>query len=154
MSTTLSRQKAIDYKQLPLCIEANGEGSWNMLHKLASTINRSFHEVNSDKRKVLHIAAVFCCNFTNHLYNIAGNIVAAEELDFDLLRPLIAETSEKVMHHLPEEMQTGPAVRSDQAVMNQHLDYLKDHPDWREIYKLMSEDILKSQDNIVRLHQE
>ncbi|HEY0899012.1 MAG TPA: DUF2520 domain-containing protein, partial [Sphingobacteriaceae bacterium] len=98
--------------------------------------------MDSVQRRALHVAAVFACNFTNHLYALASGILQKNELDFDLLRPLIRETAEKVQTFLPEEVQTGPAVRGDQQTMNKHLELLQDNPELLELYRKLSQSIV------------
>lgn len=115
-----------------------------MLSTLAGSLSEKVIEMNSMQRTTLHIAAIFACNFTNHLYHIANEILQKQHLDFDLLRPLIAETAEKVQKNNPSEMQTGPAVRGDQAILNKHMESLKNNPAVLELYQQLSQSIIHS----------
>ncbi|RYU95572.1 Rossmann-like and DUF2520 domain-containing protein [Emticicia agri] len=139
---TFSIQKRIQMKEVPFCIEADEEMAENQLVKLAQGLSKTVYLISSQERKVLHVAAVFACNFTNHLLALAKEITIEEELEFDLLKPLIKETFQKAMaaEH-PADVQTGPAVRGDNSTMNNHLIYLKDRTDLFEIYEIMSESI-------------
>src|SRR5690606_33861151 len=97
---------------------------------------------DSRQRLALHIAAVFACNFTNHFYAIGADILGEYSLDFDLIRPLILETAQKIMAHQPREVQTGPAIRNDIGTMQKHLKLLEQsHQDLVSLYRQMSERI-------------
>jgi predicted short-subunit dehydrogenase-like oxidoreductase (DUF2520 family) len=141
---TFSMHKKMSLKEVPFCIEADEEESENQLVTLAQGLSNTVYLVSSQERKVLHVAAVFACNFTNHLLALAKEITNDEELEFDLLKPLIKETFQKAMgaDH-PADVQTGPAVRGDKSTMNNHLIYLQDRKDLFEIYEIMSESIQK-----------
>ncbi|WP_406825925.1 Rossmann-like and DUF2520 domain-containing protein [Pedobacter sp. KACC 23697] len=138
---TFSKDKEVSFENIPLCIEANGENQLTVLKKLAAKISREVHELNGGKRKVLHLAAVFACNFPNHLYALANKILNQNGLDFQIIRPLIAETAEKVMGNLPENVQTGPAIRADESTLNKHLSMLTDMPELQNIYQTLSNSI-------------
>lgn len=141
---TFSRYKELDFKEIPVCIEANNEVSKRVLTTLATSISTRVSGLDSTQRKALHIAAVFACNFSNHLYTIAHNILEKHQLPFDLVRPLIAETAAKAQTSDPRHAQTGPAARNDQAVIQDHLRQLATDPDLQKIYKLLSQHILRS----------
>jgi predicted short-subunit dehydrogenase-like oxidoreductase (DUF2520 family) len=99
-------------------------------------------ELSSAQRKTLHVAAVFACNFTNHLFAISQELLHRDNLDFDLLRPLIAETAGKIQLNDPESVQTGPAIREDQETINSHLEMLQENTELMEIYKKLSQSIV------------
>ena len=98
-------------------------------------------EVSSEQRRYLHLAAVFACNFANHCYALAAELLEAHGLKFEAMLPLIAETAEKVRTIAPRQAQTGPAVRYDEQVMKAQLDLLSSQPSMQEIYALMSRSI-------------
>lgn len=139
---TFSKAVDVDLSDTPILLEASNEAVLEKLKVLASSVSKDVQPCNSDQRIKLHIAAVFSCNFTNHLYAIAQKIVEESNLNFDLIRPLILETARKVMDELPSEVQTGPAVREDQLTMDRHRQKLIDHPNWLSIYNLLSSDII------------
>jgi predicted short-subunit dehydrogenase-like oxidoreductase (DUF2520 family) len=98
--------------------------------------------VNSAERRALHVAAVLACNFTNHLLALANDITDDEELEFDLLKPLIRETVRKALEaDHPADVQTGPARRNDMQVIENHLAYLRPRPVTARIYELLTESI-------------
>lgn len=138
---TFSKQVALSLENSPILIEASNPKLLEQLEELGSSISSHVQYCNSEQRITLHVAAVFACNFTNHLYGIAQQLLEEQDLDFDLLRPLIQETAQKVMRHLPAEAQTGPAVRGDQLTLGRHKEVLKATPDLLEIYALLSERI-------------
>ncbi|RZK60640.1 MAG: DUF2520 domain-containing protein [Pedobacter sp.] len=141
---TFSKSKEVDFKVIPLCLEANNKSSLDKLKELASKLSRNIVEINSEKRKILHLAAVFACNFTNHLYELADEILKANQLDFDILRPLIAETAEKVQTAFPLDVQTGPAIRNDEQTLIKHQQLLLKQPQLLDIYKTLSDSIKKT----------
>lgn len=138
---TFSRDKSVSFSTIPLCVEAKGENDLQLLRTLGSKLSTKVYELDGEKRKILHLAAVFACNFPNHLYNLASQILSKNNLDFDLIRPLIAETADKVMNDLPANVQTGPAVRQDKNTMNKHVIMLADLPELQEIYQTLSNSI-------------
>lgn len=140
---TFSKHTSLDFSDVPLCLEANNTNSLNQLKQLANLVSKNVYEVNSEQRKILHLAAVFACNFPNYLYGIAQQLLAQHQLDFDIIKPLIAETANKVQTALPMEVQTGPAIRNDEQTLTKHEVLLQQHPKWLNIYKLLSEQIKK-----------
>lgn len=140
---TFSKSKEVNFKTVPMCIEASNEDLENLLKQLASTISNSVYTVSSEQRKILHLAAVFACNFPNYLYHASQQLLAQHQLDFNLLRPLILETADKVQQHLPAAVQTGPAVRNDQKTMTAHLTLLNGNEEQTTIYNLLSQAIIK-----------
>jgi predicted short-subunit dehydrogenase-like oxidoreductase (DUF2520 family) len=138
---TFSKQKEVDFNEIPICLEANSEAVLQKIHSLASSISKHVYEINSQQRKALHLAAVFACNFTNLMYNISEKLSRESGLDFEILRPLIKETAAKVQEHLPAEVQTGPAVRNDNLILNKHLKLLENHKDYQDIYRILTNEI-------------
>jgi predicted short-subunit dehydrogenase-like oxidoreductase (DUF2520 family) len=139
---TFSKQKEVDFRSIPIAIEGKTESISQQLSELAGSISDKVFQLDSDKRKVLHIAAVFACNFSNHLYAIAEQVLKENGLDFGLIKPLIAETTDKIQDHSPALVQTGPAVRNDQSTIASHLAYLENNKDLRELYKMLSQSII------------
>jgi predicted short-subunit dehydrogenase-like oxidoreductase (DUF2520 family) len=140
---TFSKIKEVDFRNVPLCIEGGDADIVKQLQELAQTISNKIYSIDSPQRKTLHLAAVFACNFPNYLYTIAQQILAQHQLDFELIRPLILETAQKVQERLPADVQTGPAVRNDETTMNNHLQLLKDEPALQQLYTLLSQGIIK-----------
>jgi len=140
---TFSLDKDVDFKEIPVCIEANSAQNEKLLSELAHKISNNIQPIDSEKRLVLHMAAVFACNFTNHFYAVAEDLLKEHGLDFNLIRPLIKETADKVMDKSPGNVQTGPALRRDRLSIDKHLNLLKHNAEYRELYKLMTDQIMK-----------
>ncbi|HKG06976.1 MAG TPA: DUF2520 domain-containing protein, partial [Pedobacter sp.] len=141
---TFSKSRGIDFNKVPLCLEAGSEQVMKRLKEIAGKLGGPVYEVDSRKRKILHLSAVFACNFVNHMY-VLGNVVLNEHrLDFEMLRPLIMETAEKVQADLPVNVQTGPAVRHDEQTELKHLQLLTGAPQLQEIYQTLSNSIKKT----------
>lgn len=141
---TFSKYKELNFSEVPICLEANNDANLQLLKNVATALSKKVYEVATDQRKILHLAAVFACNFPNYLYGVAQQLLAQHQLSFDIVRPLIAETAHKVQTALPTEVQTGPAVRNDEQTMAKHEKLLQENPDWVNIYQLLSEQIKKS----------
>ena len=137
---SLSKNAEVDFRKVPCCIEASDNETLETIKKLAEGITETIRVVPSEKRKKIHLAAVFANNLTNHCYRRAERITEAEELDFSLLLPMIEETARKVTRMSPREAQTGPMVRYDQSVMSQQLELIDDERT-KAIYRLMAESI-------------
>lgn len=138
---TFSKYCTVDFSQVPLCIEGNTPENEQILIDLASLISKDVRIISSEQRKQLHLAAVFACNFVNHMYSIATGLVQQKNLPIDILYPLITETASKVKNTPPYEAQTGPAIRNDKNIMNEHLNMLNNDPKLLEIYSLLSKSI-------------
>ena len=137
---TFSKQKEVDYNQIPLCLEANQPENLNLLKKVAQSLGGPVHLIDSAQRKALHVAAVFVNNFTNHLYTIGEELCKAHKVPFSVLQPLIAETANKIKHLPPSAAQTGPAARGDQKILKDHLQYLTKESH-QKLYQLISASI-------------
>lgn len=140
---TFSKTREVNFNTVPLCIEGADEQITSKLNELAYTISQNVYHINSAQRKTLHLAAVFACNFPNYLYYISQQLLAEKQLPFDLLRPLILETAEKVQGNLPADVQTGPAIRNDKKTMASHIGQLVEKPELQKLYELLSQGIIK-----------
>lgn len=141
---TLTRNRKLDFKKVPLFLEAESAETMQLLHKMADTISNSVREITSEQRKELHLAAVFANNFSNHMFNLATQLLQKNNLEFELLLPLIDETAAKVHDLPPEQAQTGPAIRYDENIIGKHLQLLENQPEIAEIYRLISRSIHNS----------
>lgn len=144
---TFSKDKKLEYDEIPFFIEGSDARAEGTLLQLASMISRKVYKADSHKRRAMHVAGVFACNFTNHLWAIADDILKDNGMDFNVLRPLLEETLSKTDTMRPFDGQTGPAVRNDSKTINSHLEFLKDsnvNQDVIEIYNLLSCSIIDS----------
>ena len=89
----------------------------------------------------LHLAAVFACNFTNHLLGQAEKVMDMQQLPLDWLKPLVEETIKKAFDLGPGGSQTGPAVRNDEGTLQKHLEMLDSNPELKKLYDVISKDI-------------
>lgn len=138
---TFSKTKNLDYKKIPFFIETENEEDQRILTDLASKISDNVMESTHEKRKYIHLTAVFACNFVNHLFARAKEISDAQEIPFDYFLPLINETVQKISEIEPKSAQTGPVVRKDKRILELHEQLLKDES--LEIYKTMNHSIKK-----------
>lgn len=137
------RKQNMDLQQdIPLLIDANTPEALTLLEDFALTISGNVSKASDEQRLKLHLAAVLVSNFTNHLYALAADYCCKEGVDFKLLLPLIEETALRLRHHLPGEMQTGPAVRKDIATLQKHLELLAHYPAIHNIYLKMTDSIM------------
>lgn len=137
---TFSKDKEVDFSNIPICLESASPENYELLETLADSISTNIFHVNSNQRKVLHVAAVFASNFTNHMYVLAKDICAEHNLPFDILKALITETAAKVQELAPSKAQTGPAIRYDSKTINAHLEMITD-VNQRNIYKILTQSI-------------
>ncbi|HEX9980254.1 MAG TPA: F420-dependent NADP oxidoreductase [Flavobacterium sp.] len=137
---TFSKNKEVDFRSVPICIEAENEQDYLMLSNLAETVSQHVYRLDSEQRKSLHVAAVFASNFTNHMYFIAESICTENKIPFSILKPLIGETADKIMTLSPVKAQTGPAVRNDLVTIESHLSFLTDE-NRKKIYELLTNSI-------------
>jgi predicted short-subunit dehydrogenase-like oxidoreductase (DUF2520 family) len=139
---TLSKDINVDFSTIPICLESSDKSSQKVLIKLAKKISKEVFLINSIERQTLHLAAVFASNFTNHLWAMSKEIVEEQDLDFDILKPLIKETLRKALEaEHPADVQTGPALRNDQLTLDKHLKLLKEDDDLKKVYKALTHSI-------------
>ena len=139
---TFSKSKNLDYSKIPFFIDAENENDEEILKNLASKISKNVMFANDEKRKYIHLTAVFACNFVNHLYARAKEISDSQEIPFDYFLPLIDETTQKIHELEPKLAQTGPAIRNDEKVLKLHESLLTDEEKLK-IYKTLNESIKK-----------
>ncbi len=142
---TFSKQHNVDFNSIPILLETKNPNVNTELLKLSKTISNNVTNCNSEQRGAIHLAAVFACNFTNYMYSVAHDLLTSKNIDFNILKPLIKETTSKILtnnSNHPKEIQTGPAVREDYKIINKHINSLEDN-NYKNIYKLLTEGIIK-----------
>lgn len=137
---TFSKNKEVNFSEIPICLETENTSDYATLEKLAKSISNSVNKIDGKQRKALHVSAVFVCNFTNHLYQIGNEICKENNIPFHILQPLIEETAQKIKTLSPQEAQTGPAVRNDSKTIEKHIDFLTKSTQ-KEIYKILTKSI-------------
>lgn len=139
---TFTKDVKLDYSKIPFFIEGEDKDTESALIQLAAEISGSVELCDSAKRRKLHIASVFCCNFTNHLWAVADSYLAANGLQFKAMLPLLGETLRKVEDAHPADVQTGPAARRDMVTIDAHLQALEEYPEMKKLYKVLTESII------------
>ena len=137
---SFSKDKRVDFSEIPIFIEAANTDAKKVVEELANSISQHVTEADSETRKKLHLAAVFASNLSNHCYRLAEKLVEKEGLDFKLFGPLIRETASKACIMSPKDAQTGPMRRGDKEVIKKQMAMIDDHLT-REIYRLFAESI-------------
>jgi len=139
---TFNKEVDVDVSEIPFCIEGNSLEFEKQLIEIAKAISNNVVKMNSHQRKQLHIAAVFACNFSNHMYSIADDLLAKKDIDFKILLPLIRKTITNLEGNRPKEVQTGPAKRKDAAIIQEHIATIKEK-EIKELYQKITADIIK-----------
>jgi len=139
MLQTFSKDKKVDFNEIPFCLEAENKEDYQLLEFLAKSIGQKIYTISSEQRKTLHVAAVFVNNFTNHLFKIGNDICNTNNVPFEILQPLIKETVLKIEKLSPEKAQTGPAIRNDKKTIKNHLNLLDKNQ--QKIYKILTKSI-------------
>lgn len=139
---TFSKPRPVNFRNIPICLEANDSEVLHRLARLAKSISRKVMVISSEERALLHVAAVFANNFTNHMLQIAEQLLQDHQLDFTMLHPLIEETVAKALEIGPAQSQTGPARRHDKKTINHHLKYLRTYgPAYAKVYQAITKHI-------------
>ena len=137
---TFSKNREILLEEVPFFIEASNKNDEHLLCELVKLISKNITVLSSEKRKYLHLSAIFACNFVNHLYDLASQILEDQNIPFEYLLPLIKETAAKVGEMTPHEAQTGPAIRYDKSVIQKHLGLLTNEKN-KKLYEILSKSI-------------
>ncbi len=141
---TMHRDGEVNMAEVPFCIEGNSKWNEGVLLELARSISGNVQTLNSEQRKVAHVAAVFACNFTNHFYALSEQILQQKGMELEILKPLISKTAKNILTDSPRELQTGPAKRNDAKVIQEHLELLdKLSPELGKLYQEITESIVK-----------
>ena len=143
---TFSKSQKLNYSEIPICIEAENDIDMEILKKLSVDLNCKYYEISFEERKTLHLAAIISNNFTNFLFGISKEIIDSKKLDFNILKPLINETVNKIHKLDPIKAQTGPARRNDINIMKMHENMLK-NKEIKSLYTLISKMIKEKYGN-------
>lgn len=138
---TFSLERKVSFRGLPFFIEAPSEESLSLLENVVASLDGRSFKLDSEHRILLHLAAVFTCNFTNHMLTAGEAIAAKAGFSFEVLMPLLAETIQKAIELGPEKSQTGPAMRNDINTIEKHLDLLSFSPEFQSVYREVTRSI-------------
>ncbi|MCG8578727.1 MAG: F420-dependent NADP oxidoreductase [Bacteroidales bacterium] len=140
---TFTKETDVDFSNIPILVESNDDTIKCTLMNLGRELSNHVIQASSMQRGNLHIAAVYACNFANHMYRLAEDVLDKSNLSFELLHPLIMETASKVQKASPSATQTGPASRKDYKIIDKHLKSLDSGSELQEIYKVLTDSIIK-----------
>jgi predicted short-subunit dehydrogenase-like oxidoreductase (DUF2520 family) len=140
---TMTKTAKVDFKNVPILIEGSNKQTVAKLDELAKTISKNVHIVDEQQRQWIHVAAVFANNFTNHLFGISEQLLLAQGLPFEILKPLIFNFIQNLEEHSPSEIQTGPAVRGDFKTIEKHMQLLGDDQRLQKIYEILTQSIIE-----------
>jgi predicted short-subunit dehydrogenase-like oxidoreductase (DUF2520 family) len=139
---TFSKEQVLNFENIPIALETEKSEDYTLLENLANSLSKNIYPIDSQQRTQLHIAAVFANNFSNHMFKIAKDVCDMHDFSFEILKPIIFETTKKLETMSPMDAQTGPAKRNDQIVIENHLQQLTGEQ--KEIYRLISDSISKT----------
>jgi len=146
---TFSKSRPIRFDHIPICLEASDDQTLNALKEVAGKLSDKIYFIDSGQRQYIHLAAVFSCNFSNFMYVAAADILKSRNINFDILIPLIREFFDKVTMMEPWEAQTGPAIREDTGVIAKQMELLEKFPEYKEIYKQITEKIIERKNRTI-----
>jgi len=142
---TFNKEVNVNISEIPFCIEGNNLAFEKQLTTLAKQLSNNVVLIDSEQRKQVHIAAVFACNFSNQMFSIADDLLAEKNLDFKILLPLIKQTIAKLSTNKPKAVQTGPAKRNDNNIIQEHIKHINKQ-EVKDLYQEIS-------NNIIRTHE-
>jgi len=140
---TFSKGRIVGLRNVPFLLEASGNDTGEILERLAISVKGKVQFIDTGLRKKIHVAAVFACNFTNHMLTAGKKISSEAGVSFKLFEPLIWETISKALENGPEISQTGPAVRNDITTIEKHLELLSFSPELHDLYNEVTMSIIK-----------
>lgn len=134
----------VSFRFIPIIITTHDDDIWIELDQIAGRMSSSVYRMTDAQKSILHVAAVFANNFSNHMLTLAESICKDNQLPFEILKPLILETFSKAILSGPKESQTGPAIRGDQKTIEKHLHLLEKHPGLTDVYKIVTNSIINN----------
>lgn len=144
---TFSKFKEMKYTEIPMFIEANSNENQIILYNFVKKITPHVQVVDSNQRRLIHLCAVFANNFSNHMCTIAETLLHKNQMKFDMFRPLLRETFDKISKFSPSISQTGPAIRNDIDIIEKHTALLEEYPEIQDIYRKVSNNIIDFHSN-------
>ena len=139
---TFTEGRLINLNEVPFLLESDDQLTEKTLSEVASSLSRNVYFMDAERRRKLHLAAVFLCNFTNHMFTAGSEILREADFDFNMMKPLIDETISKALEIGPSNSQTGPAFRNDKITLRKHLAMLKGNRVLRDLYEAVSISII------------
>ena len=140
---SIQKENLPKHDHVPLVINHTKDVDANVIEQIASAISKSQYKLSDEQKKTVHLGAVIANNFTNHLYTLSNQLLEQQQIPFDLLLPIIQNTTEKLQHSSPEKNQSGPAIRHDKITIGHHLEQLRHDELLKKIYTSLTESIQK-----------
>lgn len=141
---TFKKEKRVNFEEIPIFVEASNLQTAENLQIIGEIVGKNIYQTTSEDRCLLHLSAVFACNFSNYLFTVAEKILQPTNIPFSALLPLIFESVEKLKTLTPQQSQTGPAARNDKKTIEKHLNLLAKEPQFQQLYQLLSDAILQN----------
>lgn len=139
---TLTKDFDVDFKNVPLLINASSTDGLLRLKKLAGLISNVVVECSDDDRSYIHMSAVYVSNFVNVMLQIGNKLLENKNLNVSVLESLVLETVRKSFALGPEKALTGPAKRGDINTINKHKLMLDNNLEEKMIYEMLTNYIL------------
>jgi len=135
---TFTKGNPVNPGEVPFFLESSSNEVLKVIKQLTLSLTAKVYEADSHQRMLLHVAAVFACNYSNFMYTISNELIKTSGLPQEVLNPLIIETAKKATSGDPLNMQTGPARRNDTSTIEKHLEALASLPEYAELYQLLA----------------
>lgn len=121
---SISTNRDLLVSDIPFMIEGKNDFVLQRVTAFLQQLGAQFQPCGSAQRAQYHLAGVFVNNFGNLMLLEASKILAAAQLDFTPVYPLLNETIAKAILLGPEKAQTGPALRHDENTLDRHRNQL------------------------------
>lgn len=138
---SFNRNAEVSWENVPVFVDGDNDDVIRAATELGNALTGNVKQANDEQRLRVHIAAVFANNFSNHCLAIGQKLLEESGYDFDVLKPLVEATFKRLRRSNPSDVQTGPSMRGDVKTVDKHLNALVAHPNWKELYRYLSDDI-------------
>jgi predicted short-subunit dehydrogenase-like oxidoreductase (DUF2520 family) len=139
---SLTKDITSNATEIPFVITASDEATKESIFAFIHTISDHIIETDDETKSDMHFMAVMVNNFTNHIYSLVEDFGKEKQIDFNIFLPLIKASIDKLSFASPSEIQTGPARRNDQKIIQNHLTKLNKYPELQEVYTTLSQSII------------
>ena len=139
---TLTKDFDVDFKKVPLLINASSSMYLEKIKTLARIMSDVVIECNDEDRRLIHLSAVYVCNFVNVMLQIGDKLLEDKGLNVSIFESLVKETIDKAFALGPKNALTGPAKRGDVETIERHKKLLENKPEEKKIYELLTNYII------------
>ncbi|MFO7574340.1 MAG: F420-dependent NADP oxidoreductase [Bacteroidales bacterium] len=144
---TFTSNRQVNIAEIPFFTEASDVKTHEFIDGLVHTLGVQTYHIDSARRKMLHLSAVFVCNFVNHMLFAGISIAEKSQIERSVFGPLVRETIQKSLDMGPAEAQTGPAARNDISTIEKHIGLLSYSEELMNLYRVVSDSITKHTTN-------